>query len=329
MTLLRTQLGNTLRGHRLRQRRTLRDVSGAARVSLGYLSEVERGQKEASSELLASICDALDVELADLLAEVSLELRGASAVRRPAPARPPTPPLPSATAPRGRAARRRSPPSPPPSPRSRWSALPARAALRAAARPSRWPPDRACSRSALPPGRVRRTCPVRTPAAGNAMNRTRAGLLDGAAARVRRRTGCGAARCSRSPRPPASPRRRSTTTSGPRTTSPRALLAAELDRLTAPAAALPRDAGAGRAVRRARRPSRCCGGSPRPSPRCCRRCSRCRPASLGELTARLARRRWRWTARAPSSPRAGCSASCCSRAARPCATGRRPGSRPS
>jgi transcriptional regulator with XRE-family HTH domain len=77
MTLLRTQLGNTLRGHRLRQRRTLRDVSGAARVSLGYLSEVERGQKEASSELLASICDALEVELADLLAEVSLELRAA------------------------------------------------------------------------------------------------------------------------------------------------------------------------------------------------------------------------------------------------------------
>jgi transcriptional regulator with XRE-family HTH domain len=76
MTLLRTQLGNTLRGHRLRQRRTLRDVSGRARVSLGYLSEVERGQKEASSELLASICDALDLELADLLAEVSLELRG-------------------------------------------------------------------------------------------------------------------------------------------------------------------------------------------------------------------------------------------------------------
>jgi transcriptional regulator with XRE-family HTH domain len=92
MTLLRTQLGNTLRGHRLRQRRTLRDVSGAARVSLGYLSEVERGQKEASSELLASICDALDVELADLLAEVSSELRGpgessnASEVRPLAPA---------------------------------------------------------------------------------------------------------------------------------------------------------------------------------------------------------------------------------------------------
>ena len=76
MTLLRTQLGNTLRGHRQSQHRTLRDVSGVARVSLGYLSEVERGQKEASSELLASICDALDLELADLLAEVSLELRG-------------------------------------------------------------------------------------------------------------------------------------------------------------------------------------------------------------------------------------------------------------
>ena len=87
MTLLRTQLGHTLRGYRLSQRRTLRDVSGAARVSLGYLSEVERGQKEASSELLASICDALDVELADLLAEVSLELRGISsaAVRPLAP----------------------------------------------------------------------------------------------------------------------------------------------------------------------------------------------------------------------------------------------------
>ncbi|MGY1620030.1 helix-turn-helix domain-containing protein [Geodermatophilus sp. SYSU D00691] len=84
MTLLRTQLGNTLRGHRLRQRRTLRDVSGKARVSLGYLSEVERGQKEASSELLASICDALEVELADLLAEVSTSLRrgdGAATVR--------------------------------------------------------------------------------------------------------------------------------------------------------------------------------------------------------------------------------------------------------
>jgi transcriptional regulator with XRE-family HTH domain len=92
MTLLRTHLGTTLRGHRLRQRRTLRDVSGRARVSLGYLSEVERGQKEASSELLASICDALELELADLLAEVSVQLRGGDAAAagtvRPLPTAP-------------------------------------------------------------------------------------------------------------------------------------------------------------------------------------------------------------------------------------------------
>lgn len=53
----------------------MREVSGQARVSLGYLSEVERGQKEASSELLSSICDALGVELAEILDEVSLMLR--------------------------------------------------------------------------------------------------------------------------------------------------------------------------------------------------------------------------------------------------------------
>ena len=87
MTLLRTQLGNTLRGHRQRQRRTLRDVSGAARVSLGYLSEVERGQKEASSELLASICDALELELADLLAEVSDGMRSGGEGASTAPPR--------------------------------------------------------------------------------------------------------------------------------------------------------------------------------------------------------------------------------------------------
>lgn len=71
MALLRRVLGETLRGQRLRQRRTLREVSSVARVSLGYLSEVERGQKEASSELLASICDALEVRLSDVLAEAS------------------------------------------------------------------------------------------------------------------------------------------------------------------------------------------------------------------------------------------------------------------
>ncbi len=75
MTLMRTALGRRLRSHREGQRRTLRDVSGSARVSLGYLSEIERGQKEASSELLSSICDALELELADLLSETSDDLR--------------------------------------------------------------------------------------------------------------------------------------------------------------------------------------------------------------------------------------------------------------
>ena len=75
MPVLRQVVGETLRGLRLRQRRTLREVSAAARVSLGYLSEVERGQKEPSSELLAAICRALDVELSDLFAEVSQTLR--------------------------------------------------------------------------------------------------------------------------------------------------------------------------------------------------------------------------------------------------------------
>ena len=73
--LLRDALGETLRDARTRQNRTLRDVSTAANVSLGYLSEVERGRKEASSELLASICDALDVRLADILDEASVTLR--------------------------------------------------------------------------------------------------------------------------------------------------------------------------------------------------------------------------------------------------------------
>ena len=73
--LLRDALGETLRDARTRQNRTLRDVSTAANVSLGYLSEVERGRKEASSELLASICDALDLELSDLLDTVSRTMR--------------------------------------------------------------------------------------------------------------------------------------------------------------------------------------------------------------------------------------------------------------
>ena len=71
MVLLRHFLGDALRRLRLRQGRTLREVSAAARVSLGYLSEVERGQKEASSELLASICGALGAPLSQVLREVS------------------------------------------------------------------------------------------------------------------------------------------------------------------------------------------------------------------------------------------------------------------
>ncbi len=81
MVLLRRHLGEILRAQRLRQGRTLREVSGAARVSLGYLSEVERGQKEASSELLAAICRALGVRLSDVLREVSESL----SVLEPAP----------------------------------------------------------------------------------------------------------------------------------------------------------------------------------------------------------------------------------------------------
>jgi transcriptional regulator with XRE-family HTH domain len=75
MLVLRQVVGETLRALRLRQRRTLREVSARARVSLGYLSEVERGQKEPSSELLAAIAGALDTELSELFQEVSVVLR--------------------------------------------------------------------------------------------------------------------------------------------------------------------------------------------------------------------------------------------------------------
>ena len=75
MTLLRTHIGSALRQARISQGRTLRDVAKGARVSLGYLSEVERGQKEASSELLNAICEALDLTLSSVIANVSLELK--------------------------------------------------------------------------------------------------------------------------------------------------------------------------------------------------------------------------------------------------------------
>ena len=72
--LLRLLIGRALRRARLAQGRTLREVAGAARVSLPYLSELERGRKEASSEVLAAICRALDMRLRDLLDEASEDL---------------------------------------------------------------------------------------------------------------------------------------------------------------------------------------------------------------------------------------------------------------
>ena len=85
--LLREEIGQVLRMVRRSQGRTLREVSTSAQVSLGYLSEVERGQKEASSELLASICKALEVPMAMVLREVSLRVAGAEgrSVRRQMP----------------------------------------------------------------------------------------------------------------------------------------------------------------------------------------------------------------------------------------------------
>jgi transcriptional regulator with XRE-family HTH domain len=71
VVVFRRLLGEVLRARRMQQGRTLRQVSADARVSLGYISEIERGQKEASSELLASICAALDVPLSEILSEVS------------------------------------------------------------------------------------------------------------------------------------------------------------------------------------------------------------------------------------------------------------------
>lgn len=74
MIVLREVIGDELRRRRQDQGRTLREVSSMAKVSLGYLSEVERGHKEASSELLAAICGALEVPMSDVLSAVSDEL---------------------------------------------------------------------------------------------------------------------------------------------------------------------------------------------------------------------------------------------------------------
>ena len=80
MILMRQVIGEELRRRRTEQSRTLRDVSRDAQVSLGYLSELERGQKEASSELLAAVCNALDTPLSVLLAGVSEEIAQREAI---------------------------------------------------------------------------------------------------------------------------------------------------------------------------------------------------------------------------------------------------------
>lgn len=71
MVLFRRLLGEVLRGARMQRGLTLRELSAEARVSLGYISEIERGHKEASSELLASLCQAMDLPLSVVLREVS------------------------------------------------------------------------------------------------------------------------------------------------------------------------------------------------------------------------------------------------------------------
>ena len=96
MVLLRQLLGDVLRRLRLRQGRTLREVSASARVSLGYLSEVERGQKEASSELLAAICGALGTPLSQVFREVSDNFALAELQHEPVLEMPREPGLPSA-----------------------------------------------------------------------------------------------------------------------------------------------------------------------------------------------------------------------------------------
>ncbi len=71
MVLFRENLGGVLRAERTRRGMTLRQLSGESRISLGYISEIERGHKEASSELLSALCGALDLRLSQVLREVS------------------------------------------------------------------------------------------------------------------------------------------------------------------------------------------------------------------------------------------------------------------
>ncbi|HEY3528048.1 MAG TPA: helix-turn-helix transcriptional regulator [Nocardioides sp.] len=85
MAMFRRLLGDVLRERRLERGMTLRQVSAEARVSLGYISEIERGQKEASSELLASLCSALDTPLSEVLRNVSEAVAVEEAATAPTP----------------------------------------------------------------------------------------------------------------------------------------------------------------------------------------------------------------------------------------------------
>lgn len=80
--LLRVAVGSVLRAERSAQRRTLADVAAAARVSLPYLSEVERGRKEPSSEVLAAVCEALDLTLVELVTRTGSALAAGGATGR-------------------------------------------------------------------------------------------------------------------------------------------------------------------------------------------------------------------------------------------------------
>ena len=83
MVLVRQEIGDVLRDFRLQKGRTLRQVAGKASVALGYLSEVERGQKEASSEILASVAEALEVPISVIMRQVSDRLAAVEGVHIP------------------------------------------------------------------------------------------------------------------------------------------------------------------------------------------------------------------------------------------------------
>jgi len=83
MILVRQEIGDVLRDYRLQKGRTLRQVASKASVALGYLSEVERGQKEASSEILAAVADALDTPISQIMREVGDRLAVIEGIETP------------------------------------------------------------------------------------------------------------------------------------------------------------------------------------------------------------------------------------------------------